>query len=183
MMDNEMYKEIQDSFSAYLKSKKEKDKEQRKTTVRFAILREICGFPKHFDIDMLQNKMTDNKFRVSKATLYNTLNVLIDAGLIVRHQFDAGLVVHRPHQNPIPAQYELRKKAETHQHFICTQCHRVREMKNTYPAESNLNIPKNRSASEYVSVCVYGLCGRCRNKTQREIQKNINQSHSNNSKK
>jgi Fur family ferric uptake transcriptional regulator len=183
MIDNKMYKEIQDSFSAYLESKKEKDKGRRKTEVRFAILSEICGFPKHFDMDMLQNKLNDNKFHVSKATLYNTLNVLIDAGLVVRHQFDAGLVVHRPHQSPIPAQYELRKKAETHQHFICTQCHRVREIKKPHPVENNFNTSKNRLAPEYVSVCVYGLCGRCRSKTQREIQKDINQSHSNNSKK
>jgi Fur family ferric uptake transcriptional regulator len=178
-----MYKEIQDSFSAYLEAKKEKDKGRRKTEVRSSILDEICSFPKHFDIDMLQNKLNDNKFRVSKASLYNTLNVLIDAGIIVRHQFDAGIIVHRPHQSPIPVQYELRQKAEMHQHFICTQCHGIREIKKPLPAENNLNLSKSRLTSEYVSVCVYGMCGRCRNKAQRELQKNTNQSHSNRNKK
>jgi Fur family ferric uptake transcriptional regulator len=176
MIDSKIYKEIQDSFSAYLTGKNEKEKERRKTEVRFTILKEICEFRGHFDVDMLQNKLDEAKYRVSKATLYNTINTLIDAGIIVKHQFGSGIIVHHPHQKIIPIQYELRKKAEAHLHFVCTHCHGVREIKHPLLLNSQLSAGA-RYTAQYVSVCMYGLCGRCKNKMQRDAQKNNNQNN------
>ncbi|MDR1646400.1 MAG: transcriptional repressor [Tannerellaceae bacterium] len=177
MTESNMDKDIQDRFSTYLEENRVK--ERRKTEVRFTILKEICDFPKHFDLEMLQDKLDAAKYRVSRATLYNTLNVLIDAGIIVRHQFDAGIIAHYPHQKPIPIQYELRKKAETHYHFVCTRCRGIREVKNM----PHIQAPGSNFTAEYASLCLYGLCNRCRNRIQREAQKNINQSQTNKSKK
>ncbi|MDR1918181.1 MAG: transcriptional repressor [Tannerellaceae bacterium] len=155
MIDTKTYKEIRDSFSAYLTEKK-----LRKTEERYTILDEICAFPGHFDTCMLYQKLSGTKFHVSKATLYNTLEVLIDAGLIIRHQIDAKSV-----------QYELRKKAETHLHFICTQCNCMREIKNPQLLIDSINSLKNRFTPEYFSLYVYGMCGRCKNKALRKTQK------------
>lgn len=79
-------------FTEYLTEKK-----LRKTEERYAIFKEICAFPGHFDMCMLSDRLEQDNFHVSKATLYNTLDVLVDAGLVVRHQITVQSV-----------QYELR---------------------------------------------------------------------------
>jgi Fur family ferric uptake transcriptional regulator len=155
MIDHKTYKEIVESFNAYLTEKK-----MRKTEERYAILDGVCSFPKPFDIGSLHQKLQDSKFTVSKSTLYNTMELLIDAGIIIRHQVSAASVL-----------YELRIMAETHIHFICTQCGCMRETKNTL-VKNSLNVSKTNFSMEFFLVYVYGQCGRCKNKAQKKTVKN-----------
>jgi Fur family transcriptional regulator, ferric uptake regulator len=92
-------------FTEYLGSRS-----MRKTPERFAILDEIYSREGHFDIDLLFNFMNDKHYRVSRATLYNTLELLMDCMLVVRHKFGRN-----------QAQYEKTYQAGHHDHLIDTE--------------------------------------------------------------
>ena len=74
--------QVRDLFEAYLEQNG-----HRKTPERFAILHEIYDFDGHFDIDQLYGQMQAHESSVSRATLYNTVELLIDCNLVRKHQF------------------------------------------------------------------------------------------------
>lgn len=67
-----------------------KDKGLRNTPERYTILEEIYNYDQHFNVDDLYLLMIQRKYHISKATIYNTIEVFLDAGLIRRHQFGDG---------------------------------------------------------------------------------------------
>ena len=88
----------------------------RKTPERFVILKEVYSLNGHFDVDTLYIYMKNKEFTVSRATIYNTLDILVDCDLVTRHQFGQAL-----------AQYEKSYGFKQHDHLICTECHKVVE--------------------------------------------------------
>jgi Fur family ferric uptake transcriptional regulator len=109
--DPQVFNEVSHIFSAYLETR-----ELRKTPERFSILEEIYSRTGHFDVEALHQSILKKKISVSRATVYNTLELLEDCFLVKRHQFGKNL-----------SQYEKSFPNRQHDHLVCTDCHRVVE--------------------------------------------------------
>jgi len=107
----ELQEKVLSIFSAYLVQNG-----HRKTPERFAILSEIYGYNGHFDVETLYEKMKSNNYRVSRATLYNTIELLLACNLVTKHQFGKNL-----------AQYEKAHGSKQHDHLIFTDSNEVKE--------------------------------------------------------
>lgn len=145
MKEDNSLEEVKEIFSDYLTKKK-----HRKTPERFAILEHIYTHRGHFDAEMLYNMMQED-YRVSLATIYNTLDLLLDCSLILKHPFVGQT-----------AQFEKTFGTGFHHHLVCSRCGSVKEF-------SDMKIRRTLQAKKFASfetthysLYLYGICSKCR---------------------
>lgn len=124
----------------------------RKTPERYAILDLIySGASGHFDMDTLYEAMTSRSFRVSRATLYNTMQLLVECKLVLKHQFGSNL-----------SYYERAYNNDIHHHLICTNCHSVREHKDLELQTIIQNKKVKGFTPNHYSLYIFGTCSACK---------------------
>jgi len=137
---------VRQIFSEYIERKG-----HRKTPERFAILDEVYSRNGHFDVESLYIHMKTNNYRVSRATLYNTMELLLDCGLVIKHQFGKNI-----------AQFEKAYACRQHDHIICTNCGKVDEYcdPRVHEIENTVGNVMKYKISHH-SLYFYGTCSDC----------------------
>ena len=144
----------------------------RKTPERYTILRAIYSINGHFTLEELKARLTQEMdFPVSRATLYNTLNLFMSLRLVVRHRFQGS------------TRYEACYDNQSHCHQICTMCGKVTEVKSPEIIAAVENMHLKRFRKDGFTLYVYGVCSTCQTKMTKRKKTTTAKKKSNNKNK
>jgi Fur family ferric uptake transcriptional regulator len=105
------YQAAEAALKAYIRSRG-----LRETRERYAILKEIYLHLDHFDAEQLYTQLLGRGIKVSRATVYNALQLFVEAGLVRRYLFGEGRML-----------YERSLGRQQHDHLICLDCGEIEE--------------------------------------------------------
>lgn len=131
---------------------------RRRTPERFAITRRVFEMDSHFLIDELAEAMEESGYHVSRATVYSTVAILCECGILRRHLLDGS-----------HSRYEVA--GGSHCHLVCTDCGRLREIEIPELSETLARIRIPYFSGSYISTTIFGVCSACRRKRKQKEKK------------
>ena len=122
------------------------------TRQRLAVAEELFRSEDHPSVEELQRRVHAAGHSVGTATLYRTLDALVEAGRVLEHDFGEGF-----------RRYEPRAAATAHDHLICDRCGRVVEVANERMERMlRMMADEQRFLYRRHRVEVHGVCSACR---------------------
>ena len=122
----------------------------RQTPERYIILKYIYKITTHFDIDFLYNHI-NKKEKISRATIYNNLEILSKARLIKKINFNDNKIL-----------YEKCLNKKQHDHLVCNNCGKIIEFCD--PRIKNILDGIEKIAKFQIHSHTLNVYGECNNK-------------------
>ncbi len=141
--------EEQQRFESFLRSR-----QLKLTGERLELVEEVFGQAHHFDADQLHMALKQKGKAISRATVYRTLDLLVQCGLVRKSSF-----------GDQHAHYEAVRSDEHHDHLICLNCDAIIEF-----YRPKLEALQDAICQEYGfkpmhhSHQIFGLCKDCQNR-------------------
>lgn len=124
----------------------------KRTRERELILDRLPSLPGHFSAEDLWMSLAQQAKRVSRATVYRTLDLLVDRGVLQR--------VHLDEQG---ARYELILGRTQHAHLYCLECGRLEDFPLAILGKLPARVRKEAGfESEHLVLRICGHCAKCR---------------------
>ncbi len=138
-----------ETLASYLKSRK-----LRPTRERFLLLEEIMRTTGHFDADGLYASLSARGLKASRATVYNTLDLLVDCGLISRYRFAEN-----------HSRYEKAFGRPRHDHLICLECGDIIEFVSPRLERIQREVCEEKKFTmQNATLQIFGICAKCQHK-------------------
>lgn len=157
MRNPDIDRSVRERFDDYLRRN-----HKRRTAERFAILEKVQAIPGHFTADSLGDMLRREDFPVSAATVYATLELLVDFGLLMRQRFaNQGSLYEK---SPVGS-------GTTHHHLICTSCGKIKEVRDPGISRQIEERRFSGFSQNYYTLNIYGTCTACSRK-KKKVQSN-----------
>lgn len=127
------------------------------TNPRRIILQAVFANHGHFDIETLYDQIRAEHKGVSRATIYRSIPLLVEAGLI-----------KRPLRQGSKDRYEHTYRHKDHFHLLCSECGKIIEA-GSKEVEKRLRdiAEKHKFEIDELNIIVSGLCKKCQKKTNK----------------
>lgn len=148
--DNEMKANARQILDGYMTMTN-----HRRTPERYAILDAVYSMEGHFTLEQINEYLEKTQFRVSRATLYNTMKMLLELRLVMKHHIGEDTT------------YEATQTKRGHCHQVCTICGNVTEIDTPEIAAVIDSMKLKRFRKDSFALYLYGVCSTCQAKQTR----------------
>ncbi|MBI1803954.1 MAG: transcriptional repressor [Ignavibacteriae bacterium] len=137
---------VKNTLTHYLR-----EKNLRPTKERYLLLEEIMQTNGHFDADELYASLAARGMKASRATVYNTLDLLVGCGLISKYRFGEN-----------HCRYEKAFGRPRHDHLICLACGDILEFVHDKLDKLQKEVSEQKKFKIHNSTLqIFGICSKC----------------------
>ena len=121
------------------------------TAPRLAVADVLLNSERHLSADEIAAELDARGEKVGTATVYRTIDVLLDSGLVVERDFGEGF-----------RRFEPARDVPHHEHLLCTSCGKVEEFRDERLERITTLVAESRGfARSRHRLVIYGVCREC----------------------
>lgn len=127
------------------------------TAQRLAIADVLLTSERHLSVEEVAQEVTARGRTVGTATVYRTIDTLLESGLVVERDFGEGF-----------RRFEPARDVPHHEHLVCTQCGRVEEFRDERLERMTTIVAESRGfARQRHRLVIHGVCRECQTRGSR----------------